>query len=203
MSPRNTTTSPISHGISNPPSIKTTDQASNGKENAGVGATSPILSYVKEVRAFEHDRQRVRKATDFVKKRMQKAQPWGAKPLTPKKGLASAAPSENIMAFRDEARDLDIPAALPRKYEIEDEYDVPSLSSRREVRLTDLVVARKSRKTKDGDFEIVPHLRSVIVLDDNASYEMSLEEPWEHIEGADVDNPDSEPSYAKVASLAN
>jgi hypothetical protein len=31
------------------------------------------------------------------------------------------------------------------------------------------------------DFEVIPHIRSVIALDDDANHDMDLDEPWEHI----------------------
>jgi len=53
----------------------------------------------------------------------------------------------------------------------------------------------------DGDFEVIPHIRSVIVLDDNTPDGFGEDEPWEY-----VSNPDSEPnkglSYAEVAALS-
>ncbi len=48
---------------------------------------------------------------------------------------------------------------------------------------------------------MIPHIRSVIVLDDNTPDEFGEDEPWEY-----VLNPDSEPdkglSYAEVAALS-
>jgi hypothetical protein len=51
----------------------------------------------------------------------------------------------------------------------------------------------------DSDFEVVPHVRSVIVLDDIVAHEITIDEPWEHIYG---DKPEDSlaktPSYAKI-----
>lgn len=33
-----------------------------------------------------------------------------------------------------------------------------------------------------GDFEVVPHVRSVIVLDDVISHDLDIDEPWEHVQ---------------------
>ena len=52
----------------------------------------------------------------------------------------------------------------------------------------------------DGDFEVVPHIRPVIVLDDNAIQDLDPDEPWEHVFVVD-DHPVDALSYAKVASL--
>jgi len=53
-----------------------------------------------------------------------------------------------------------------------------------EVNLSEIMMLsqRKPRKLNAGDFEVIPHLRSVIALDDAAiAHDMDLEEPWEHI----------------------
>ena len=88
-----------------------------------------------------------------------------------------------------------------------------------QVQLVDLLVpTRKSQKGKgtctsdvaletfvnravvDGDFEVVPHIRPVIVLDDDATPDLNLDEPWEHVFVVD-DYPVDALSYAKVAAL--
>jgi len=54
----------------------------------------------------------------------------------------------------------------------------------------------------DGDFEVIPPVRSVIALDDDTTPDLDFDEPWEHIYGVeDVSTPAYEPSYAKIASL--
>lgn len=52
----------------------------------------------------------------------------------------------------------------------------------------------------DSDFEVIPHVRSVIVLDDNAPDELDADEPWEHIYGTDSED-NRGLSYAQVAAL--
>ena len=54
------------------------------------------------------------------------------------------------------------------------------------------------------DFEVIPHIRSVIALDDAFVHDMDLDEPWEHI--YDVNNGVSDGvskfgrlTYARVA----
>lgn len=92
--------------------------------------------------------------------------------------------------------------------------------SRLEVPLEALVTTRKPRKGKgmcyspgdfrkrmfnasvtEGDFEIIPHVRSVIALDDDTTPDVEVDEPWEHIYGDDDEQPDKELSYAAIASL--
>jgi len=76
-----------------------------------------------------------------------------------------------------------------------------------EVKLADLISTKtKSSKSKDSDFELIPHIQSVIVLDDTFLIEEDMsnvgpEEPWEHILGVeDEDAKASAPSYAQVVS---
>ncbi|KAJ7672729.1 hypothetical protein B0H17DRAFT_913495, partial [Mycena rosella] len=52
------------------------------------------------------------------------------------------------------------------------------------------------------DFVVIPH-RSVIVLDDISTHELSIDEPWEHIYGSDEEEsaattPTKGPSYAAI-----
>ena len=56
------------------------------------------------------------------------------------------------------------------------------------------------------DFEVIPHIRSVIALDDVAIiHDMDLDEPWEHIydsgegKASDVVNKFGRLTYARVA----
>jgi hypothetical protein len=51
---------------------------------------------------------------------------------------------------------------------------VPSIVDQLEkLKMIDLFTA--------DDFEVIPHIRSVIALDDDANHDMDLDEPWEHI----------------------
>lgn len=87
--------------------------------------------------------------------------------------------------------------------------------AKREVKLEELIVTTPQkkaagRKMRDGDFEVVPHVRAVIVLDDSADvHDMDVDEAWEHVT---LDNDDDEASsssdggepvsYAKIAAAA-
>jgi len=85
----------------------------------------------------------------------------------------------------------------------------------REVNLSDLVVLsqRKPRKLREGDFELVPALPTVIALDDMPVLDMVVDEPWECVDEEDachdvvdegvsknvqVKKGEQNPSYAKV-----
>jgi len=89
-----------------------------------------------------------------------------------------------------------------------DAIDEPDFRTR-VVQLADLLedtIPTKNKKkprrnAKDGDFEVIPHVRSVIALDDKAAPEPEIDEPWEHIYGADEDQLVHEPSYASIAAL--
>jgi len=66
---------------------------------------------------------------------------------------------------------------------------------------------KKPRKPNADDFEVIPHIRSVIALDDHDVgnvHDMDLDEPWEHI--YDINNGESDGvskfgrlTYARVA----
>lgn len=101
----------------------------------------------------------------------------------------------------DKAYDQELDDAFPAlSHDMKPEEIAPP-NDRPRVQLADLVISKKPRrKIQDGDFEFVPPVRSVIVLDDNTTPEIDFDEPWEHIYGTD-DNRTSEPSYADIASL--
>jgi len=74
-----------------------------------------------------------------------------------------------------------------------------------EVALEDLIRVGKVRKGRVGDFEVIPSIPSVIVLDDKTFADSVLDEAWEHIP---KDSPEDivektngiAPSYAQVVS---
>lgn len=77
-------------------------------------------------------------------------------------------------------------------------------NNRTEVHLADLLTTttktkRTRRQKLDHDFEIIPKVRSVIALDDQALPEPEIEEPWDVI--YDHEKMDQEPSYASIAAL--
>ncbi|ETW86589.1 hypothetical protein HETIRDRAFT_145098 [Heterobasidion irregulare TC 32-1] len=73
----------------------------------------------------------------------------------------------------------------------------------REVRLADLVRPAKKAHRKQGcdaDFELVPHIRSVIALDDAMDDASELDEPWEYVSGESEGEARKAPSYAQVVA---
>ncbi|KAF9055769.1 hypothetical protein BJ165DRAFT_1398568 [Panaeolus papilionaceus] len=73
---------------------------------------------------------------------------------------------------------------------------------RREVSLSELVyfaAQKKPRKNKGHDFEMIPALKTVIVLDDAESADVEMDEAWDHIDDLSMDG-EVELSYAKVVA---
>lgn len=170
-------------------------------------ASSPTLSSIKDLRAFEHDRQRAKKAADLVKMRARKGQGrWGS---LAKGGLYNSSKKSATPVFSEKHGRLGTDEAFDGL--LADSCDLGTVASRDvfklaqpEVRLSDLVTFRKPSKGLDGDFVVVPH-RSVIVLDDIATHDLLIDEPWEHIYGSDEEEsaattPTKGPSYAAILS---
>ncbi|KXN85760.1 hypothetical protein AN958_10943 [Leucoagaricus sp. SymC.cos] len=186
------------------PVTNTVDE--NGNPRSTTSPTLPPpgkVSVQKDVRAYEHERQRLKKAADFVKMRARKAQQGADKAHQRSASVGSAAASEKGGRLREEDDVEDDGELVLSDSWKENLGGVPVVAEppRYEFRLADLIRSGKPRKPKgDGDFEVIPHIRSVIVLDDNTPDEFDVDEPWEH-----VLNPDSEankgPSYAEVAAL--
>lgn len=79
--------------------------------------------------------------------------------------------------------------------------DVESRTEAVEVPLAELLKTGKARKTrqKAGDFEFVPNVRSVIILEESAVSAPDVDEPWEHVDW-DEDDPDG--SHTDVQALS-
>ncbi|TFK70085.1 hypothetical protein BDN72DRAFT_724176, partial [Pluteus cervinus] len=70
-----------------------------------------------------------------------------------------------------------------------------------EVKLVDLITTKKPRNLKGpDDFEIIPHIRSVIALDDVNSSDSDFDEPWEHIDNETEKPTYNGPSYASIVA---
>ncbi|KAK0209251.1 hypothetical protein DFS33DRAFT_1241720, partial [Desarmillaria ectypa] len=131
----------------------------------------------KDQRAYEHNRQRVKKAADVLKMRQKKR---SGSPLFK---LDRGTMSEKFRRLRaDDVDPLDGVLVESARRD-----DIPPSSKSPEVKLSDLLVRKQDRK-KGGyqafqsDFEVIPHVRSVIVLDDFTP-DLAADEPWEHIYG--------------------
>ncbi|GLB43623.1 hypothetical protein LshimejAT787_1401350 [Lyophyllum shimeji] len=184
-------------------------------------ARSPLVPNLKEARAWEHDRQRLKKASGFVKNQARKAQAdtrgqsptLAAKPYDRRPAIRAAVDQLEgdvpDLACEESEVDWDDAASpvrslcLDRDEEGEKE-GVPRVSSRHEVPLTDLLVSRKPRHGREADFEVVPPVRSVIVLDDKTTPDLDFNDPWEHVYAEDATEQHTHervPSYAKIAAL--
>jgi len=187
---------------------ETTTPVSKGPEK-DVFITSPLCSPIdvlKDVRAYERERQRVKKAAELVKAKERKERgtfagrntwgPWGNKSKTSvaKSGKTSWFEGKGFGDSENEKGQLEAgrPATPIRTTLKEDIFEG-------EVKLADLVTARKSRKNKEGDFEVIPPPRSVIVLDEFTVHDMDVDEPWEYVDGDDGEKVDG-PSYAEIVS---
>lgn len=158
--------------------------------------TGSAKAQERDVRAYEHERQRSKRAGEWAIRRAKKASAG--------KGKGGAAVGGRTADMGDPRKgrraievdvDVDMDAVLaapgaatrgivsmvvpPKKA-----YSDPS----RKVDLSDLVVLsqRKPRKLKEGDFELVPALPTIIALDDMPVLDMEVDEPWECVEEEDV-----------------
>jgi len=172
------------------PSITSRSHSRSAKV-AGVEATS-VKVVAKDNVGLEHGRPRGKKITAMNtttgKSKQRKGQGRVHESFDPKKDVGLDEEDMGVQSDRvevEQGMDGTSPSALPRAQAL----------------LADLIVLpRKPRKGKDGDYEIIPHIPSVIALDDDVTPDLEVDEPWEHIY-----NPEkplsNELSYAKVASL--
>jgi len=161
------------------------------------------IGNLKDMRAYEHDRQRMMKAAELVKRKARKSLAWSTV-LQPKIHPSTTGISGKHERLRVEDVDpLDgleydadvrrVPHSLPGR--------LGGVPYKMELKLGDLVTARKPRKGSDGDFEVIPHVRSVIVLDDFIGLDPNVEEPWEYIRGQfEEDGITPALSYAEILS---
>jgi hypothetical protein len=154
--------------------------------------------------------------TDIVDVKQRKGQNWALRLFNSKNDLdLDFSLKEGTAARIDEVEAVVEAEAVPeRTSRSQPDANEP----RPQAQLADvLVLPRKPRKGTgmhifdvglraipyqplDGDFEVVPPIRSVIVLEDNATPDLDADEPWEHVSMAD-ERPIHSLSYAKVASL--
>jgi hypothetical protein len=189
--------------------------------------TGTAKAQERDVRAYEHERQRSKRAGEWAIRRAKKtgtgkgkggaAAAAGGRTADmgdPRRGKRTVDVAvDAVLATAPGARGFSSVLAPPKKSSIlsTNAHSDPS----RKVNLSDLVVLsqRKPRKLREGDFELVPALPTVIVLDDMPVLDMAVDEPWECVDEEDAchDVVDKEvsknaqakkgeqnPSYAKV-----
>jgi hypothetical protein len=183
-------------------------------------------SVSKAVRAYEVDRQRAKKAKDFELAKERKEQA-AAEKLSKKDAITTGRRNVKDIWDRSEegvapARKIKVEDYQPTTRDKGDSGRVDK-SGRKEMTLEDLIKPGGNRKgqgrsrkgkgttcplqmrlmfnttTLDADFEVVPHVRAVIALDDEPDL-FELDEPWEHV-NADEDESHAL-SYAAVVSGA-
>lgn len=194
------------------------------EENKLPSSPPIIVPNHKESRAWEHDRQRLKKTADLVKTKARKAQGWApSRGIDPKTGLDTLDDDRAVLEASE--HDLDEVVPAPALGTTTTHLDYALSAPRTEVQLADLLISKKPRHGRGmyisstyrvfcgahadaianytaGDFEVIPHIRSVIVLDDNMTPDLDFDEPWEHIYATEDDEHTShEPSYATIASL--
>ncbi|KAJ7784539.1 hypothetical protein B0H16DRAFT_1446739 [Mycena metata] len=177
------------------------------KDTLVVSTPAPLSP--KDERAFEHDRQRVKKAADLVKMRARKGQSrWAAlakgELYNSSRKITPPPVSEKQKRLRaDEVDALD--GLLG-----DNGTDVDGVRVMRCFTAIggETVGSRNLPQVAQGlgyvrvTSSSVPH-RSVIVLDDIVSHELLVDEPWEHIYGSDEEEsaattPTKGRSYAEI-----
>jgi len=173
--------------------------------------TSPLCSPIdilKDVRAYERERQQVKKAAELVRAKQRKESrtvagrntwsPWGDKPKTnvTSSGYISWFRGNGLWDNEEEKVQLEVKRPVtPIKLMSKED------SLRGVVTLADMVVPGK-RKDQEGDFEVIPLPRQVIVLDEFTIPDIDVDEPWEHVRGDHKEKADSL-SYAEIVSATN
>ncbi|KAF8899407.1 hypothetical protein BD779DRAFT_1465328 [Infundibulicybe gibba] len=191
------------------------DTPNSDMEKTRQSPTSLLPVYTKDIRAYEHERQRAKKVADTAKMRERKVNRWPLGFYVTKKGTSTSEKSKRPQRDDDEG----LAKLVESKREPGSEYVITTPASKFEVKLEDLLTPPKHRKkgksilgcmmsthllvTIETDFEVVPHVRSVIALDDDIIREPGVDEGWEHI-SSDEDQSDGPktPSYATVVSLS-
>jgi len=162
-----------------------------------------ISSREKDVRTYEHDRQKAKKAAEFAKVKARKGK-WNCSCCIEKRDKVKRG------KLLLDGGDIDVGEPLEAEPTAGDlgPYSAPKQGG--ELSLVDvlanLVKNGKPRKSNVGDFEVIPQVRSVIVLDDETGSEGEFGEPWEHIYGdseEELDEKRQPPSYAEIISAVD
>lgn len=183
------------------------------------------IDVIRDVRDYQRQRQHTKKSSGQAKAKERKersAAQWAifgdkSKSSTTRAARGSWFGGKDSRTVWDDEHDID-----EKDVEVDHVVSPPRVtvpdSFRSEVNLADLVTSKKSRKLvgtvpsqryliiiltcffTEGDFEVIAAPRNVIVLDDFASQDMDLDEPWEYIYGEDEKT--NVPSYAQVLSKA-
>jgi len=181
-------------------------------KDARLAVTAPTTTASpKDLRAFEHDRQRVKKVADRTKTRKGRwsALAKGEMYISSWKEAVQPKPtSEKTKLFRAEELELledDVAYHVARAVAPARTCAQPLVV---EVQLADLVTLPKTHKRPVRDYVVIPH-HSVIPLDDfELVRDLVIDEPWEHIYGVDDEDEDDSsrattPTNGKPLSYAD
>ncbi|KAE9395524.1 hypothetical protein BT96DRAFT_997554 [Gymnopus androsaceus JB14] len=174
----------------------------------------------KHQRTFDHDRQRAKRSEDYVRMREAKAavRVWSS--VREKRDTSASSPTRKERRINSGASDEDV-----------DVHDVlkgvrgavakkePNAALKPEVKACRLDQAWLHQEISEeqgyvyNDFEVVPAVRPVIVLDELAFMHdtpapRDLEQEWEHVYHSDGDDSDSStiistPTYANIVGRLN
>ncbi|EIW63855.1 uncharacterized protein TRAVEDRAFT_41282 [Trametes versicolor FP-101664 SS1] len=186
---------------------------------------SPLLhvendgTILKAVRAYERDRQRSKKTKERTERERererQRAAAAAATPTSdgrPCRHCPSTSPSARrtglalTLTSASTKEDTSLAHGTPGSPLVEEIIaDVVERETRArgslEVHLAQLVKPAKARRSKAGEFELVPAIPLVIALDDALAEDAELDEPWEHISADELDEKRAAPpSYATVVA---
>ncbi|KAI8981326.1 hypothetical protein BD414DRAFT_419578, partial [Trametes punicea] len=172
---------------------------------------------LKAMRAYERDRQRTKRNKERAERERERQQQQqrhatvdGSACRYCREGCTrkAGAPAEPLSA-----KDADTVLALAGPYPWVEETiaDVVEretlargeleLSRPLEVHLEQLVKPGRTRRSKAGEFELIPGIPAVIALDENSPEDAELDEPWEHISADELDEKRVEPlSYATIVA---
>ncbi|KAF5346115.1 hypothetical protein D9758_009953 [Tetrapyrgos nigripes] len=244
-SPALETTSPVHVESSAPPatspdsenpSTTTSSDQSDASEPQSLSQTFyPSLAALKDQRAYEHERQRSKKAADLAKAKARKGQ-WSLLTYDSKRVSQILSRSSSTRSWTPEKSKRLRPeeATIAEALALDGIPGVTGLvhdnahvrgggddaSAKPEVKLADLISSEsvrkpRARRGKDSDYELIPHVRSVIVLDDITTRDVSFDEPWEHIDHSDSEDStsssepgahkkkDSPKTYASILSVGS
>jgi hypothetical protein len=183
----------------------------------------------KDTLAYEHDRARHMKTLDRARTKAKKAFAWGngsaltaskrrdgsyahTRGKSPKPPVSEEARKDSKEEGRELASEYQPIGAGGLGRPKKDSAVFGAGTPFADVKLADLVVFASSKKSKkgngpvgkgglDGDFEIIPHVRSVIVLEDGVG-NGELDEGWECVQVEESGQMGPGKSYAKVAAAA-
>ncbi|KAI0801358.1 hypothetical protein C8Q74DRAFT_1314555 [Fomes fomentarius] len=167
---------------------------------------------LKAKRAYEHDRQRTKKRKERAERERERERNASESHPTPTQGAGrrtgTKLPRIALGAGFGMGDENASPLLSPGVEEIiadvvEREAQARGAVQPLEVHLEQFVKPSKTRKSKAGEFELVPGMPGVIALDDQMPDDAELDEPWEHISADELDEKRVvPPSYATIVAKA-